>query len=105
MNNHVIDVLPDGTAHGLGNPLHLPGKITSKRFSVIVPTRAYWRLAFIVLRYCFGDTGQVAAWTRGGPCHWTCVVLATGKTARCNDRQALVYWEHEEYFEGKCLDN
>lgn len=105
MNTHIIDVLPDGSVQGLGNPLNLPGKLTSKRFSIIVPTRIPWRVAFVLLRCLCGDTGRVAAWTRGWPCHWTCVVLRTGRTARCNDRQSLVYWEHEEYFSGKCLDN
>jgi hypothetical protein len=100
---HIVSVEDNGTMTSLGNPLGLP-VVKSERWSHIKPVGPVLRLLFNTVRYCFGDSGRAAAWTRRWPCMWELTVLSTGWTARSNDRSALVAIEHEKYFLSEGLD-
>lgn len=103
MKHHLITINDDGTMTSLGNPLGLPVK-KSERWSHIKPVNRVLLLLFNTVRYCFGDKGWAAAWTRRWPCTWQLHIPSLNYSARCNDRQALVDIEHEKYFVSEGLD-
>lgn len=98
MNTHLIDIDPDGTMTSLGNPLKLKGTITSKRWSTIKPVSPLLRLLFNTVRYCFGDNGGMAAWSRRWPCFWELHIPSLNWSAQCNHRLTLIAIEREKYY-------
>lgn len=99
MTKHQLLIKKDGTIAWLTPPpFTVPGRKTRRRYSEITPTSACLFVAFRILRFLFGETGRVAAWTRTWPCHWTLKVLDTGYTEHSRSRQALIEREHELFF-------
>ena len=94
----IINVTKTGDVEWIGDkcPLDLPlGKIRRRRVSTIRPVRFLKRMAFVILRTVFGETGRVAAFTRTWAGPWRCVILSTGQTEVFENRQAAVDWEYE----------
>lgn len=97
---HTIIIHQTGTIECLGNPLEIPGKSHSSRWSEIIPVATIPRIAFRLIRRLAGDNGGLAAWTRRWPVMWELRILQgtlKGYTARCNCRQTLIDLEHEHY--------
>ena len=97
----------DGTLEWLAPP---PFKILitnqrRQRYSEVVPLDPVKRCAFRLLRFLFGESGKVAAWTRTWLCVWRGVILLgphKGEEFISPFRQAIIDWEHEKFFTPKC---
>lgn len=91
---------PDGTATALNNDaldLNVLGRVTLTRYSRILPVHPVKRAAFRLLRFCGGDKGRAAGWTRTWRGPWRAVILATGLTFTHPDRAACLRWEREQF--------
>ena len=94
----IINVTKTGDVEWIGDkcPLDLPlGKIRRRRVSTIRPVRFLKRMAFVILRTVFGETGRVAAFTRTWAGPWRCVILSTGQSAVFETRAEAIQWELE----------
>jgi hypothetical protein len=96
MNNRItLSIRPDGSVQYIDPAASqlVTGKATKRRASHVLPVGRIRRAAFILLRWCFGETGAVAEWTRGWNCRWL-VQIVDGPTAGpFNARQAAIDWE------------
>lgn len=74
MREHIIGVDDKGRLQFIDNPelafLRELGKTEVKRASHVEPDSIFLRPIFHILRYCFGETGSVASWTRNWKCNW-----------------------------------
>lgn len=100
---HHIRIRRDGIIEWLSPP---PGfsipvlNQTRRRYSEILPVNPVQRLAFRVLRLCFGETGRVSEWTRSWVTVWRAEILigpARGRTKEHWLRSILIDWEHEQW--------
>ena len=91
----VLSLKPDGAVQYIDPAASqlVTGNVTKHRASHVLPVGRIRRAAFILLRWCFGETGAVAEWTRGWKCRWL-VQIVDGPTAGPFDaRQAAIDWE------------
>lgn len=83
-------------------PLGELGAVTRKRASHIRPAGFVKRIAFIVIRACFGDDGFMANWTRHWPGPWTAHLIANrqdaspARTFTAPTRAECLRWEYNE---------
>ena len=98
--NHVINVLPDGTAETLGD-VDMPDSVvvSKRRASTIEPANELKWVAFKLLRFVFGEEGKVAEWTRGWRGPWKCTITGSGLTHIERFRVACVRWEQQRITE------
>lgn len=97
---HRFIIRRNGTLRYLEQPpFVVPGPKFRKRFSHIRPVSPLLRAAFMLLRLCFGDKGEVAEWTRRWACRWRMTVIHSGFTAESTSRQELLDLEREKFFE------
>lgn len=95
MNQVVISISPTGAVQYIDPAAGqlVTGEATKRRASHVLPVGRIRRAAFILLRWCFGETGAVADWTRGWNCQWR-VQIVDGPTAGpFDERQAAIDWE------------
>ncbi len=92
-----ITILPDGQVQFLGDacPLDLPlVDPIRRRVSKIQPAHNVWkRIAFLLVRRCFGELGRAADWTRTWSGSWRATILATGQSAVFESRAEAIAWE------------
>ena len=108
MRPEVLWVSGSGTIISIGDlPLELEGEQHRNRASEILPVNPIKRVAFKLLRFCFGERGRIAEWTRQWHGPWEGRVLATGETYTHLSRRAVLAWEHErlEEFYDKLLSS
>lgn len=91
-----ITILTDGRVEFLGDtcPLDLPlVNPIRQRVSTIQPHNVWKRIAFLIVRRCFGERGRVADWTRRWAGPWRVTILATGQSAVFEKRAEAIAWE------------
>lgn len=66
-----------------------------RRLSHIRPEKPWKKAAFILLRKVFGDTGNVAFWTRKWKGPWRATIISTGQTEVFQTRDEAIAWELE----------
>lgn len=85
-------------------PIPVASRRKKIRFSEIIPTNLLLRTVFRFIRFTFGEDGRLAEWTRNWQCEKVAIILIgrnRGKRMVSHSRQALVDWEHEQFFEPK----
>lgn len=104
---HQIKITDGGELQWLGDP---PAKldivpVRKTRFSEIVPSNIWLLVAFRIIRFLFGEGKWfIPEWTRQWKCGWKAEILIgkhKGETEHSENRQALIDWEHEMFFDPK----
>jgi hypothetical protein len=94
----VITISEDGKSVEFieGSSLDLPlGNGKRIRLSHIRPDKFWKKAAFIILRKMFGDTGNIAFWTRKWRGPWRATIISTGQTAVFETREEAIQFELE----------
>ena len=69
---------------GEGEAMKLDKLSVARGISQVHPTSTWLRVAFYVLRYCFGQRSQMSDWTREWKCRWSIKLKVSGGTiGRC----------------------
>lgn len=99
---HRIKIRKDtGKVESLGELPFSVRLVKKERFSEIVPVSIPLRMAFRILRLCFGEKGIVSDWTRSWKCEWLMVILQgkhKGTTQQSNKRTELLEAEKALWF-------
>ena len=100
MKTEIITISEDGKSVEFiegQSSLNLPlGNGRRRRLSHIRPEKFWKKAAFILLRKAFGDTGNIAFWTRKWRGPWRATIISTGQTEVFPNRQSCIDWELEK---------
>lgn len=99
-----IAIRPDGSVQYIDPAAgqFVEGTASKRRASHVLPAGRVRRAAFILLRWCFGETGAVSDWTRGWKCSWVVQIVNGPHAGPFEKRQAAIDWE-VEYIERNVL--
>ena len=97
-------VIKDGIVAGFVDEVALPLRdVETVRVSWVVPADPMLRVLFSLLRFCAGESGQVAAWTRSWRCDW--LVEVQGEThGPFKDRLEAIRFEKRRVQELRRVD-
>lgn len=90
-------ISPNGDVSSFGDlPEWIEGKRQVRRVSHIVPLHPVKRVAFVALRWAFGERGRVASWTRAWYGPWVCTMVDSGRWKAHASRKVLIDWERSQ---------
>jgi len=69
--------------------------LKTKRVSHIYPANFFLKIAFIFLRFVFGENGKIANWTRKWKCKWSVFIPQKGVFGKYSDREKAIKKEKE----------
>jgi len=96
MSNRVtLSIRPDGSVQFIDPAAgqFVEGNVSKRRASHVLPAGRVRCAAFILLRWCFGETGAVSDWTRGWKGSWVVQIVDGPHAGPFAKRQAAIDWE------------